>query len=304
MPNLIIVQTATSVNCNQHSDFPFKIKPNVSVYHSDSNPGAKTDTSLVEIFIEFKWNSGNDPFCDLHDINVSCSYCRMSDVVKLFLHETKSSNDTLGQITSYAAAQLTSQYCTHVYSVFIMKNTARILQWDRLGMIMMEAIKSPLLAKFFCHYSVASPGMHGNDQSVSVPTPVEAAESRQVLGLGNNVPLVKLQVPGACSSPLFFITSAPRAMPYMPPGCATCGSPAYDMLQRKRVFLKDSWRVDLLDIQAKGLTYKMLKDAQVCNIPHCLTSGDISTTVYHTTKAHIFAPKICVCHPHSHVIPH
>ena len=146
------------------------------------------------------------------DVDISCSYCRMLDVVKLFLHETKSSNDTLGQITSYAAAQLTSQYHMHVYSVFIMKNTARILGWDRSGTIVMEAIEYnefPLLAEFFCYYSVASPGMHSNDQSVSVPT---AAEARQVLGLGNDVPLVKLQVPGACGSPLFFITSA-QAMP-------------------------------------------------------------------------------------------
>ena len=295
-PNLIIVLTATSVDCNQHSDFPFKIKPNVSVYHLDSNPSVKTDTSLVEILIEFKCNSDDDLFCDPHDVDVSCSYCRTLDVVKSFLHETKSSNATLSQVTSYAAAQLTSQYCTHVYSVFIMKNTARILLWDRSGTIMMEAIEyneSPLLAKFFHHYSVAS-----------VPTPVEAAEARQVLGLGNDVPLVKLQVPGACSSPLFFITSAPQAMPYMPPGCATCGGPAYNVLQRKRVFLKDSWRVDLPDIQAERLTYKMLKDTQVHNIPHCLASGDISTTVYHTTKAHIFTPNICVCCPHSHVIPH
>ena len=303
-PNLRVVKSSSAVDSNPRSDFPFKIKPDVSVYCADSDPNVKTDSSLAEVFIKFKWSHGDDPFCDPYDI--SCPHCEKLNIAKSFLHETKTANNTLGQITSYAAAQLSSQYRMHVYSVLIVKNMARILRWDRSGTIMTEAIhynESPLLVEFFRRYSAASPGMRGKDESVSLPTPVEAVEARQALGLGDDVPLVKLQVPGA-HSPLYFITSAPRATPYTPPGRATRGSPAYDILHKTKVFLKDSWRVDLPDIQAKGLTYKTLEDAKVRNIPHCLTSGNISTTDYHAMKTQIFTPIPCACRLHTHFIPH
>lgn len=48
----------------------------------------------------------------------------------------------------------------------------------------------------------------GKDELVSLLTPVEVVEARQALGLGDDIQLVKLQVPGA-HSPLYFITSAP-----------------------------------------------------------------------------------------------
>ncbi|KAG1904969.1 uncharacterized protein F5891DRAFT_911344, partial [Suillus fuscotomentosus] len=40
-----------------------------------------------------------------------------------------------GLVTSYAAAQLGAQYCTHTCSVLIMHNFARIIRWDREGAI-------------------------------------------------------------------------------------------------------------------------------------------------------------------------
>jgi hypothetical protein len=58
------------------------------------------------------------------------------------------------------------------------------------------------------------------------------------------------------------------------------------------------------DIQEEGLTYVILEEANVCNIPHCLASGDISTTEYHATKTHKFAAASWACHSHTHFIPH
>jgi hypothetical protein len=114
-----------------------------------------------------------------------------------------------------------------------MKDTARILHWDRSGTIITEVFKyneSPYLTEFFRHFSTASPGMHGKDQSASDPTSSEALAARQCLGLDEKVPLVKLQIPDANGSPLYFITSAPRATPYTPLGCATRGGLAYNVL--------------------------------------------------------------------------
>jgi hypothetical protein len=258
---------------------------------------------LAELFIEFKWSHGDDPFCDTYDHY--CSDCKVS--TKAFLNDTKLSKDTLGQITSYAAAHLGAQFRTHIYSVFILKDTARILRWDRSGAIVTEAFKydeSPYLAEFFRCFSMASPVMRGKDQSVLDPTPAEALAARQVLGLGEEVPLVKLQVPDANGSPLYFITSTPRATPYTPPGRATRGSLAYNVLRGTKVYLKDSWRVNLPDIAAEGSTYATLEGKKVRNIAHCLASGDISTSEYHATKTHDFVKAPWACHSHTHFVPH
>ena len=99
-----------------------------------------TDSSKAEIFLEFKWKSDDDPFCKIHDVRcpkckdrnfVNCLLCKGHKYVKSFFHETKSATNTLGQITAYASAQLGSQFRTHIYSIFVMKYTARIIRWDR-----------------------------------------------------------------------------------------------------------------------------------------------------------------------------
>jgi hypothetical protein len=90
--------------------FPFKIKPDVSFYSAASDPFAITDSPFTEIFVEFKWNQVDNPFCNVR--NIECLNCTIG-TVKSFLRETKTADDTLGQITLYAAAQLGSQFRTH-----------------------------------------------------------------------------------------------------------------------------------------------------------------------------------------------
>jgi len=303
---LKVVNSSSHCDRNVRTDFSFKIKPDISIYRTDttkSDPGIKTDSSVVEIFIEVKWHPNDDPFGDVHD--AQCPDC--GGTVQTFLRDTKSAKDTLGQITSYAAVQFGAQFRTHVYSVLIVKDTARILRWDRSGTIVTEAIhynESPLLVEFFRRYSKASPEMRGRDQSVSEPTRQEAIAARQSLNLDDTILLVKLEIPGADGSPHFFIAAAPRATPYPPPGRATRGFQAYDIARQTRVFLKDSWRVDLPDIQAEGLTYETLMKANVRNIPRCHIAGDISTADYHATKTHHYATKPWACHSHAMFIPH
>jgi hypothetical protein len=264
-----------------------------------------TDSSKAEIFVEFKWNSGDDPFNTVRD--VVCPNCEGGKSVKSFLRDTKSGIDTLGQITAYAAAQLGSQFRTHIYSVLIIKNTARIIRWDRSGAIVTEVIKyneSPLLTEFFSRYSKASPAMRGKDQSVSYPTPTEAVAARQALDIDDTEPLVKLSIPGEDGSFLYYVTSAPRATLYTPPGRATRGFRAYDLAFKRQVFIKDSWRIDLRDIWEEGRIYTRLAIAKVRNIPNCIASGNISTHKYHATKTYNYITESWACHSDAHFIPH
>ena len=256
MPGFHVVNSSSSVDRNPTAILhPIKPDISVQVYRDDAGPNVITDLSLVEMFIEFKWYPRDDPFCTVSNAG---------GVKKSFLYRTTKANDTLGQITIYAAAQLGSQFRTHAFSVFTLRDKARIIRWDRSGTIVTESIdinSDPQLAKFFRCYSKAPAEMRGLNQSVLDPMPEEAIVARQVLGLADDVSLFKLEVP--CNDSVhYFVTPTPQATFYMPPGRATRGFQVYDISRATRVFLKDTWRIDLEDIHVEGLTYEILDKAR------------------------------------------
>lgn len=178
-------------------------------------------------------------------------------------------------------------------------------------MIVTDAFKyneCDTLAQFFFRYSMAPPAMRGKDQSVSDPLPTEEVAARNALGLDPNTALVKLSIPDA-DGVRFFVTHAPIATLYTPPGRATRGFTAYDILRKTVVFLKDTWRIDLQDLQPEGQVYRTLNDADVPNVPHCVASGDISTegpVDYNFTKTHAYVdePWSCRLPTHGEFTPH
>lgn len=302
----MIVDSHSHTDCNPRTQLPFKIKPDVTIYPPGTKSTVKTDSTKADMFIEFKWETTDDAFCV--DVSRECPDSTSSEnkTCQSFLRDSKAAADTLGQVTSYAVAQLGAQFRTHIYSVLIVRDTARILRWDRSGTIVTEPIKynkTRHLAEFFRRYSKASPAMRGKDKTASSPNREESFTARTALGLERSCPLVKLSVPTA-EGTSYFITSAPEPTAYTPPGRATRGFKAYDISSKRVVYLKDSWRIDLPSIHAEGLVYKMLNDANVRNVPYCLASGDISTPDYHATKTHNYAVKPWACHSHSYLIPH
>ncbi|KAG2057288.1 hypothetical protein BDR06DRAFT_832956, partial [Suillus hirtellus] len=99
--------------------------------------------SKAEICIKFKWN-------DTHD-----AFNKDSKVDKPIVSQTDKGFNTLGQISSYAAAQLGAQYRTHIFSVLIIHNHAHIIRWDREGAIITTAFNynnKSHLANFFYHF--------------------------------------------------------------------------------------------------------------------------------------------------------
>jgi len=306
-PHLRFINSSSYVDCNPRSKFSFKIKPDVMCFDIDA-ADAKTNSATAEIFTEFKWSTTDDPFCDPK--SSECPNCH--EQPQSFLHNSNAAMDTLGQITSYATAQLGAQFRTHAYSIIIVYDTARILRWDRSGTIVTEAIKyneSPHFVEFFRRYSVAPATMRGRDETVSVPTRYEICAARKALGLDSTIPLVKLSVPGPDSSSLDFVVPTPETTLYTPPGRATRGFGAYNTSRNEVAFLKDTWRIDLPNITPEGQVYATLNAASVCYVPQCLASGDISTPKYHATQAVQYARmqwacKGCSCHPNGPWIPH
>ena len=98
-----------------------------------------------------------------------------------------------------------------------------------------------------------------------------------------------------------YVAPTPKAQPYTPPGRATRGFVAYDLQRQRKVFVKDTWRVDLPDIEKEGETYELLARAQVRNIAPCSAAGDIGG---HATSTHLFANKLWACKGKQDLVPH
>ena len=118
------------------------------------------------------------------------------------------------------------------------------------------------LAEFIHQYHKAPAEIHGVDTTVTVLMDHEKLLAKQCLGLTEDVLLMKMTV-AAPNSNLEYIVPAPVAGPYTLPGWATCGFVGYDLQRCVKVFIKDTWRVDLPDIEKEGGTYQKLVALQV-----------------------------------------
>jgi hypothetical protein len=270
------------------SDFGFALKPDISVYSvsqgshvEDSNDIERCIMSALDIHIEFKWNTSEDPFVVPSNPQEDC-----------FIADTKNARDTLGQISAYAAAQLAAQYRTHAFSIFILLGTARIIRWDREGALVTEPIPyndDPSLVQFLSLYSRAPFELRGIDTTVSRATNHEARVARRELGLRAGTQMLRTRLPRV---------TAPTEQPVDPvdpelskfmtivfpfseskasqPACrATRACPAYDVERKHVVFFKDSWPVRAPDTELEGNIYERLHATQVKHIPLCLAHEEV-----------------------------
>ncbi|KAG6379807.1 hypothetical protein JVT61DRAFT_10352 [Boletus reticuloceps] len=90
---------------------------------------------------------------------------------------------------------------------------------------------------------------------------------------------------------------SPIALPYSPPGRSTCGFVAYVLARKKKVYLKDTWQVDVVSIEQESEIYKLLHEKQVRNIPRCIAAGDVLTDLYHATKTQEYVAESWACPP-------
>jgi len=154
------ISSSAQIDCSKQSDFSFNIR-----YAKDSQRRGLTDIAHAELMIEFKQNTSDNSFCD--------PYILASDNERSILREGKACGDTLGKITSYAAAQLGSQFRTCVYLILIVKDSAQIIRWDRTGTIVTEAIPyntDPTITEFFRRYHKAPSKVRRVDDTISQPT--------------------------------------------------------------------------------------------------------------------------------------
>jgi len=273
---------------DKRTGFTFEIKPDISVYHNTLGGAipAGCDSSLLDMHIEFKMYNFENPF--------TCPPSNNQDQVA-FIGRTDNQQDTLGQIGTYAAAQLISQFRTHCFSLFILHDTARIIRWDREGAVVTEPIPyntNSGLVEFFSRYSQAPPELRGIDTTISIAPSDEATRARKALGLSGNPPMFKTTIPGNRDGPsLTVIFPRPEGRPSSPACRGTCTCRTYDLLGDHVVYLKESWRVDATNIVSEGEIYADLnaKGVEVARAP-----GVNRRRSAHKTATHISVDLVIV----------
>jgi hypothetical protein len=258
---------------------PDLLKPDISIYALNSGRNEPTDFSLMECHIEVKIDEGDDPF---RDKNLEPFEC-----------DTEAAKDTKGQIASYAAAQLAAQFRVHIFTILICGGYARILRWDRSGTVVTAAFpyhSERHLADFFWRYDLASPEERGVDISVSMPSQTEDKLARQHLKCGLKDSLIKFAVHSDEDGETYhFIGSKPTFKgTASPTGRATRTFVVYDLKDKRVVFLKDTWRIDLPGVVKEGEIYDSLHSAKVSHVAPFICGGDIP---HHRTRTQDFVAE-------------
>ena len=130
------------------------IKPYYNSSHSDVE---RADVESAERLVEAKFSEQDDPFEEVLTDNG-------------FLCDSDRAIQTLGQLTSYATAHPAAQFRIHVFSILLFRKSARLMRWDRAGVIVSERIrldKSVLAWFFFLRFSNANDMERGYDPIVT-----------------------------------------------------------------------------------------------------------------------------------------
>ncbi|KAI9456113.1 hypothetical protein BJY52DRAFT_1188014 [Lactarius psammicola] len=126
--------------------------------------------SHIEFPIEFKNTLDQDPFSvEL----ISSDHLEITP----FMNSTIRGRQTARQITAYATSVLSAQYCTHTFLLLIIKDFARLIQWDRGGVVVTAPIfynQDPDLLQFLICYGNATHEVCGHNPTVGPPTKGEA----------------------------------------------------------------------------------------------------------------------------------
>ncbi|GJJ09181.1 hypothetical protein Clacol_003403 [Clathrus columnatus] len=252
-----------------HSFKSLDIQPDLCVFNKGISDADLCDPSKPEIMLKVSIET-DDPFDDDGEY-LTLTKDGASETEAYFVKETGAGRRILGQITAYAAAQHAAQFRTHIFSVLVFPEHARLFRWDRSGVVVTERFPlcSQYFMEFFHLYNHATPHARGLDRSVNIPSVDDTSKARVALGGESPLPLVQLSL-GSSS----YIISHKL---YMNHGCcfgrSTRGFVAYSVSLNELVFLKDSWRLDSQTPEHD--VYDRLRSNNVPNIPTVIEGGNV-----------------------------
>ncbi|KAI0741133.1 hypothetical protein C8Q76DRAFT_609013 [Earliella scabrosa] len=291
----IIVKTANKVDATD----PSKQRVDCAMYRTDHAPSLSEENAnwaAVDVPIELKPDDAkDDPF---------------DDDAKDFEPTSGHRKENLGQILSYCALVCAKQHRTHLFTAIIFGNMARLVRWDRAGVVVTRKfnyVENPhMLGRFFWRIARLCDTQRGYDptatflvtESEEYRAMTRRADEPRKIGkhayqeharrlfkalLANLAERWKLKV-GDGPTARYFLTGNPH---FIASGLAGRGTRGYvaldcDDLDGPFVFLKDCWRVVAERIKPEGETLEVLNDpatGKIEGIPTLVCHGDVEDQV-------------------------
>ncbi|KAI0318714.1 hypothetical protein OF83DRAFT_920050 [Amylostereum chailletii] len=179
-----------------------------------------------------------------------------------------------------------SQPRVFFFSILITDEGARLLRWDRAGVVVTErfdpeTIDGPL-AEFLCRFNDMPSEERGHDTTFSIPTREEIASARAAftrspyISILPETPLYKVSVlDDASSEESFYIVADPQVSNDRVFGSASRGYIAFDLSSGVLVWLKDVWRIDHPSFFKEGDVYRKLEQKDIPYVAPLCCAGDV-----------------------------
>ncbi|KAA1467249.1 hypothetical protein DENSPDRAFT_832253 [Dentipellis sp. KUC8613] len=271
--------SATSDTASTSGAPPAPSEPPSGPVEPQAGTGPASESSIVhwtrmELCIECK-TLLQDPFADpspTKEIPDRDEY--------IFEKRSKEATRARGQLISYAAAHMSTQFRCFCFSVCIINECdARLLRWDRSGVVVTERFNftgedSPL-ADFLWRFNHLNGVQRGYDLTVTPASDEETRLAQDDFDMkdGN---IHKVQVHNdADGGDQYFLIAAPAEYRVVVTGRASFGYVALDLQRKKKVWLKDSWRINVDGMEKEYQIYVKLRDRGVRNIATLVCGGDV-----------------------------
>ena len=263
----------------------YKVTADTTLDFSTNEQTSNTNFARMDLFIELKPSKIEDGFHDDESKEVRSDKGRR----------------TRSQLATCAAAQMTTQFRTHLFSILICGPLARFILWDRAGAIFTKSfdyVKDPrLLVRFFYNYVRLSSEERGFDSSAVsvVHDRISLSENniRHLISPHNNRDLAS-GLPKKGDLSLFILEIPPgdeggesRKVVVLHPeysvqspfGRATRVMPAVDLESKTHVFVKDYWRPNGEGVEKEGDNYRKLRQHNVRNIANFYCGSDVRSQI-------------------------
>ncbi|KAA1467225.1 hypothetical protein DENSPDRAFT_926442 [Dentipellis sp. KUC8613] len=247
---------------------------------SAHKPSHAVDWFAMELCIECKPHE-HDPFSDPSPKNTADR-----DTYN-FERISKRGTEARGQLISYASAHMSMQFRAFCFSVCLLnQKDARLIRWDRSGALVTERFDftkegSPL-AEFLWRFSHMDYAQRGHDMTVTRASKGEISLARSH-GLEGDIHKV-LVVNDADKAEHHILIAAPTEYKLVVTGRASFGNIGVDMETKAKVWLKDSWRINVDEIEKEYAVYSKLEKVHVRNIAPLVCGGDVGNQETVTQK--------------------
>lgn len=285
-------------------------RPDLVMFHRDRLPSDKRPNwPKQEFCIEVKASSTLDDPLDDRKENFHA------------LSEHRQAN--LEQICAYSDMQWSHQHRAFCFSVMIFGHNARIMRWDRSGALFTKRFdwkqECRILGEFFWRFDHMTDEERGYDPTVRELTNAEVERLRSDLKISEaefhanldpsmkynrfawkrfkesldfRYPIAEITMTPESTGrdaakqkqkQKVYIVGTPVSKAPGLVGRCTRGYAAYDIEEKKVVWLKDAWRVDLPGMEREGDTLQDLQKAGVDHVPCFVCHEDIrgqSTLAY------------------------